>query len=131
MQTPDGSQVKLPIEHRDGSPVWTFDDTATSGIYTVGLAPATDQRLADYGSLVYAVNVDTVESDLTKLSEKQLRDDVLAGVPFEIQATWSHTEAAPLSPISRRSQLAVVLLYAVFGLLLLESFLAWRFGHHS
>ena len=131
MQTPNGSQVKLPIEHRDGSPVWTFDDTATSGIYTVGLVPATDRRSADYGSLVYAVNVDTVESDLTKLSEEQLRDDVLAGVPVEIQATWSRTEAAPLSPIARRGQLAVSLLYAVFGLLLLESFLAWRFGYHS
>lgn len=85
----------------------------------------------DSGGRVYAVNVDTVESDLTKLSKEQLLNDVLSGVPVEIETTWSHGETASLGNIARRGQLAVTLLCTVFGLLLLESFLAWRFGHHA
>ncbi|MEA3341047.1 MAG: hypothetical protein U9R15_13875, partial [Chloroflexota bacterium] len=67
----------------------------------------------------------------TKLAEEPLLNEVLAGVPVEIETTWSHGKTASLGPIARRGHLAVALLYAVFGLLLLESFLAWRFGHHA
>ena len=131
IKTPNGSQVKLSAAQRGDSPVWTFGDTITSGIYAVMFASASSRQEADAGGLLYAVNVDTVESDLTKLAEEQLRVDVLGGVPVEIQTTWSHSQAAPISPLARRGQLAVALLYTVFALLLLESFLAWRFGHHA
>ncbi|MBN2296295.1 MAG: BatA domain-containing protein [Pirellulales bacterium] len=130
IKTPDNRQVKLPVGYRNGSVVWTFEETNTSGIYTVSPALDTGESSDDGGSRDYAVNIDTVESDLTKLTEEQLRNDVLAGVPIEIETTWSHGETETLGPIARRGRLAVTLLYTVFGLLLLESYLAWRFGHH-
>lgn len=142
IQTPKGQRVKAPVGRYGDRLGWSFDDTVISGIYTVefGHAPLsgkqspggqTPAEQKQTSSLVYAVNIDTVESDLTTLSEEQLRSGVFAGVPIEYQTTWSRSEAAPLSPIARRGQLAAALLYAVFALLLLESFLAWRFGHHS
>ena len=70
----------------------------------------------------FAVNVDTAESDLARLSPDEL--------PKEF-ATHKRTnlDDADSAGIARRNTLHKNLLYCVFGLLLLETCLAWRFGH--
>jgi hypothetical protein len=91
-------------------------------VYTARFdAPASPSEL-------FAVNVDTVESDLTKLTAEQLREGVWSGIPFD--TSRENLDEAPVLRIGRRGTLSKELLYAVLGLAFLETFLAWRFGHH-
>ena len=104
----------------------TFDyaDTMTSGIYTARFGPPVSRTQS------FAVNVDTVESDLTQLSEDELRNEVWPGIPFNLHTEWQNLDQPPVAAIARPSRLHVDMLYVVLGLLLLETLLAWRFGHH-
>jgi len=99
-----------------------FDETARSGIYEFRLRPPTDH------SVLYAVNVDTAEGDLTKLSEAALRKDVLAGVAFEYRTQWEPREHAGQVATTRQNDLSRWLLIAAFCLLLVELLMAWRFS---
>ena len=105
--------------------VWSFADTMISGIYTARFGSPTEPGEP------YAVNVDTVESDLDKLTEQQLREEVLPGVPLDYQTTWQALVESPPGQIGRSGSLARALLYLVLILLFVETFLAWRFGYHT
>jgi hypothetical protein len=105
--------------------VWSFSDTSTSGTYTARLGPPISR------SEVFAVNVDTVESDLTKLTPEQFRNQVLPGVPFVHRTSWENSDDRPVAQTTPRSGLPNGLLYVVLGLLFAETYLAWRFGHHT
>jgi hypothetical protein len=122
IETPDGRTEPLRLRAEGDATGWSFDDTMTSGIYTARFGQSTGQ-----GEL-YAVNVDTVESDLEKLSEEQLRAEVLPGVPLDYQTTWQAAADVSPSHLGRRAVLARALLYGVLVLLFVETFLAWRFG---
>ncbi|NLE39203.1 MAG: VWA domain-containing protein [Pirellulaceae bacterium] len=125
IRLPDGREAALPVRHEDGARRWSFDATERSGLYTVefGGPDPTASR--------FAVNVDTVESDLEKLGEARLRDEVWPGVAFDYRTTWSESTAASPEPTAHRGQPARMLLHGVLALLLVETFLAWRFGHHD
>jgi Aerotolerance regulator N-terminal len=99
-----------------------FDETVRSGIYEFRLRPPTDR------SVLYAVNVDTAEGDLTKLSEAALRKDVLAGVAFEYRTQWEPREHAGQVATTRQNDLTRWLLIAAFCLLMVELLMAWRFA---
>jgi hypothetical protein len=120
-----GADKKVRM-HRDGDySTWSYDDTLTAGIYN-----------ARFGSPIhrtqsYAVNVNTVESDLAHLGQDQLRNEVWPGIPFLYQTTWQTEERQPIGPVVGPRRLHVDMLYTVLGLLFLESFLARRFGHHT
>ncbi len=116
-------EVRLHAEAEYGE--LRYDDTGLSGVYTAQFGPA-----AAY-TRFFAVNVDTAESDLTQLSEQQLRTDVWPGIELHHQTTWSNVDEEPLAAITRPGRLHVYLLYVVLGLLFVETFLAWRFGHHT
>lgn len=122
IETPDGRTEPLRLRAEGDATGWSFDDTMTGGIYTARFGQSTGQ-----GEL-YAVNVDTVESDLEKLSEEQLRAEVLPGVPLDYQTTWQAAADVSPSHLGRRAVLARALLYGVLVLLFVETFLAWRFG---
>ena len=47
----------------------------------------------------FAVNLDTIESDLAKLSPEQLREEVLPGVPFVYQTRWEDLDEMPTAGI--------------------------------
>jgi hypothetical protein len=80
----------------------------------------------------FAVNVDTAESDLTKLELAELRgDEVWPGIPFAYDTTWQNLDERPSAEISRRASLHRWLLWGVFGLLFTESLMAWRFGRRA
>jgi len=105
--------------------VWSYADTTRSGVYTAEFGPPISRSEA------FAVNVDPLESDLAKITSDQLRDDVWPGTPFLYQTTWQNLETRPGTVPGRPSPLTKGLLYAVLGLLLVETYLARRFGHYA
>ena len=130
--TPDGRSEQVRLRPEGDYSSWSFSETMTSGVYTARVdAPASPSEL-------FAVNVDTVESDLTKLTAEQLREGVWSGIPFE--TSRENLDEEPVRRIGGttaggttaggRGTLSKELLYAVLGLVFLETFLAWRFGHH-
>ncbi|MBN1910086.1 MAG: BatA domain-containing protein [Pirellulales bacterium] len=148
---PDGRTEPLPILAGDDLPRWQFTDTLQSGPYTarfgegkgvrhhLGEAPSGPFRqmvpgtfsLGDPEVQILAVNVDPAESNLAKLSQQELRDEIWPGVAFDYQTTWHEPTAPEAVPVTRRGSLARGFLYLLLGLLLSETFLAWRFGHHT
>lgn len=123
IETPAGKreQVRLAVEgdeHR-----WTWSDTFQSGPYHAQLAaPNAEDR-------VYAVNVDTVESDLAKLEVDDLRNEVWPGIDFAYNTDWRNLGEQPTAEISRRGGLQRWFLYPALLLLFAEPLLAWLFGH--
>jgi hypothetical protein len=106
---PSGNRAETPVRGDDGA--WSHRAEQGAGIYQV-LQPSTDRREA------FAVNVDTRESELARIDPEQL--------PKELRLeTREHSAAARLEPPRPwfRS-----FLFAVLGLLLLESCVAWRQG---
>ena len=122
LQRPTGERRVVRLESQDGGYAWHYTETDTSGLYVAEAGPPVSRRE------LYAVNVDTAESDLTKVTAEQLRDDIWPGAAFAHQTTWQDFNEAPTTDVSRRESLHRWLLYGALGLLLLETLLAWRFG---
>ncbi|MBN1591159.1 MAG: hypothetical protein JW888_16725, partial [Pirellulales bacterium] len=122
---PNGSEQTLLVRSEQGGREWRFDATDPSGVYTVRFGAAGADELR------FGVNVDTRESDLDKLTEEQLREEVWPGVTFDYQTTWQESDQPSPEPIERRGNTARWLLCGVLALLLVETFLGWRFGHHT
>jgi len=125
IQRPDGLREPVKPRTEAGFSTWSYSDTGISGVYIAEFGPPISRCDA------FAVNVNTVESDLTRITPEELRDQVWPGVPFIHQTTWQDLEEEPVGRISRPSALPKALLYAVLAMLLMETLLAWRFGHHS
>lgn len=125
IQTPDGRSETAPLTVAAGLAGWNFASTDPSGVYTAfhGEQSETPE--------VFAVNVDPKEGDLAKLSETELRRGLLADVPFQLHGDGHRLAAQPESVAKRSGGLAKPLLYLLLGLLLLETYLARRFGHHA
>ncbi len=80
---------------------------------------------------MFAANVEPAESDLTPLAPERLRDDVWPGVEFLHQTRWQSPETSLQASIAEPNALSRQLLASVLVLLLLETFLARRFGHYA
>jgi hypothetical protein len=120
VQTPDGGHGVMQMGPADGGSYASFGDTLQSGFYTVK-----PQAPASRGQM-FAVNVDTSESDLTQLSPNELRDDVWPGVPLVYRAAWQDAAAAAVGLSHGKNQFHVDLLYGALGLLFFETLLAWK-----
>ncbi len=112
---PDGQREDLRMTLDAQESRWSYADTPTSGVYRVELGPPLAREEA------FAVNVDTSESDLTRLAGDELPRE------FTIYRR-ENLDEGELPAIGQRSGLHKLLLYAALGLLLCESFLAWRFA---
>ncbi|MBN2023054.1 MAG: VWA domain-containing protein [Pirellulales bacterium] len=122
IRTPRGKNETIQPSQEGLTAVWRFSDTTASGPYVARFeTPTVSNQLR-------AVNVDTVESDLTKLNESALRGEVWPGAPLAYQTTWTDSPTTRPATIARRSSLARPLLYAVLALLVIETLLARRFG---
>jgi hypothetical protein len=124
VQGPDGRSRSVQLRAAAADAALSYPDTAQSGIYVARFgAPLNREQ-------IFAVNVDTAESDLAQIDAEQLQNDVWPDISFIRQTSWQGFGAAgPGHPTGSRSRLHVGLLYAVLGLLLGETFLAWRMGH--
>jgi len=126
MRGPDGRGRAVTLQPDGDYAMLSYADTANSGIYTARFGSPADR------SESFAVNVDTAESDLRQLTLDELRSDVWSGVPFLHQTTWRNLQhQATSGAIARTGRLPVDLLYVALALLLLETYLAWRFGYHT
>jgi hypothetical protein len=125
VQTPDGRTQPIQWRVQDGANIMEFGDTAQSGAYVVRFGQNADHKL------IIAVNVDTRESDLAQISPDDLQTEVWPGATFPRQTVWQNTDRPAVGALFARTDLQVKILYMVLGLLFLETFLAWRFGHHA
>lgn len=125
LQTPDGQTAPVrAVVDGDGAH-WSFAETLQSGPYVARLGPPVAR------SELFAVNVDTVESDLAKLELEDLKNDVWPDTDFGYSTVWQNVNDQPTADIARRNSLSRAFLYPVLFLLLLEPLLAWWFGRQQ
>ncbi|MBN2474131.1 MAG: VWA domain-containing protein [Pirellulales bacterium] len=125
LRAPGEASRQVPLRTDGDYATFHYDETVASGIYTAEFGPPIDQQRR------FAANVDTVESDLTQLSEDQLRHEVWPGVAFQHRTSWQSADGGMTAPILRPPRLHLDLLYLALAMLFMETFLAWRFGHHT
>ena len=111
LTTPDQRRVTL----RSSSSQWSFPQTFASGIYQARF------ESSDQQPWLFAANVNTRESDLHRIDVGQLPDALR-------KIAHSADDEAPM--LSRRGwPIFRLFLGGVLGLILVESFLVWRFGN--
>lgn len=121
--TPDRRNLPSKLKPAGGVSQLHFEDTEISGPYQVKVGPplAVDS--------MFAANPIPAESDLTKLD----RNGLAAAVPgwnFAYLTNWKEL-SNNTGAVSRHGELHRQLLYGVLILLMVESILAWIFGHHA
>ncbi len=123
VQSPDGRSHSIRLRAAGDASWLTYADTAQSGIYALRFGPPINR------SRLFAVNVDPSEGDLKRTEPAELRNDLWPNIPFVCQTSWRDmATAAAGAALNVGSRLHVDLLYAVLGLLFLETFFAWRLG---
>lgn len=120
---PDGRSLPSKLQAAGGVSRLHFEDTDLSGAYQVKIGPPLAQEAA------FAANPDPAESDPAKLDRAGLADAV-PGWDFAYLTNWKELTGNAAS-VSRRGELHRSLLYGVLILLIVESVLAWKFGHHA
>lgn len=121
--TPDKRTLATRLRAEGSVSQLHFEETEISGPYQVKIGPPLAQES------LFAVNPNPSESDPLKLD----RAGLAAAVPgwnFAYLTNWKEL-ANNAGAVSRRGELHRPLLYGVLVLLLLESVLAWLFGHHA
>jgi hypothetical protein len=118
----DVESVQLVPDGDDS--VYSYKSTETSGVYQVDFGPPLARRE------VFAVNLQTHESDLTHLEESELAAEILPGVNYSHWTGRQDLEDEPVTQIGKRNELHLMLLYTALALLFVETLLAWKFGHH-
>jgi hypothetical protein len=120
---PDGRAVPAKLQAAGDISQLHFEETDLSGPYQVKVGPPLAQ------DSTFAADPDPAESDPAKLDRQGLAD-ALPGWAFAYFTDWQGlTENA--SAVRLRGEMHRPLLYAVLVLLMVESFLAWKFGHHQ
>jgi hypothetical protein len=112
---PDGRTAAVSIESTANGPEWSYGDTNISGIYSLCGLPQGEMQQ-------FAVNLNTAESDLTKIDAKDMPSH------FEVHSTWQQTNNARAADVLTRAGWNESLLWGVLALLFAESFMAWQFG---
>jgi hypothetical protein len=123
VKPPKGQPVTAKLQAAGGVSQFHFEQTDLSGFYQVKIGTP----LATTSS--FAANADPAESDLKKLDRAELKG-LLPSWNFQYE-TNSKALTEDASSVGRRGELHRPLLYGVLILLLVESILAWKFGHND
>jgi hypothetical protein len=121
--TPKGLPVAAKLQPAGGVSQFHFDQTDLSGPYQVRVGPPLALDTS------FAANINPAESDLSKLDRADLAEQ-LPGWNF-LYLTNSKELTEDARSVGRRGELHRPLLYGLLILLLVESLLAWKFGHHD
>jgi hypothetical protein len=122
IKLPNNSEVSVKAIGEESVARWSYADTQRSGVYRARwTAPTT-------GSALYAVNIETAESDLARWDEAALRSEVWPDVAFQLHSEWRDVDAAQAVTQGRGAAIHFALLVAALGLMFAESTLAWYFG---
>lgn len=113
MTLPDGRTERVPIENQGSQRTWTYDAGTWSGVYTARWGQPLETRY-------FAVNIDPQESDLRRLDRERLPSQLRVNPAGD--QTPTRLGGAPHPRAYFRYLLA-----AVLALLLIETWLAWRF----
>ena len=125
VQTPDGHSHRVQVRTTGDDSTLSYTRTAKNGMYAMRFGPPLNRNE------LFAVNVDTIESDLATIDPEELRKRVWPGIPFIHQTSWQDLDAAGLADPTRGGRLHIGLLYAALGLLFVEVFLGWKMGYHE
>ena len=120
---PDDARSPVKVKPDGDVGRFHFEDTGLSGAYRVRYAAR------GVAESTFAANPDPLESDPARLDKAGL-SEALPGWKFTLMSNWRDLTGNATS-IGRRGELHRQLLYAVLTLLIVESILAWRFGHHA
>jgi hypothetical protein len=120
---PDGRTHASKLAATGGVSQLHFENTELSGPYQVKVGPPLALEST------FTANPDPAESDPFKLDRAGLAEAV-PGWNFAYFTNWKELFSDTAS-VSRQGELHRPLLYAVLALLIIESILAWKFGHHS
>jgi hypothetical protein len=120
---PEGQPISTKLQPGGGVSQFHFEQTDLAGEYQVTIGPPLSLESS------FAANPDPAESDLTKLDRAALAE-AIPGWNF-LYLTNSRELALDVSSVGRRGELHQSLLYGLLALLLVESLLAWKFGHHD
>lgn len=112
---PDGRSDLVPVVRDGGDPAWSYVSTDEPGIYQVR-SEGGSEAIA-----LAAVNVDTRESDLSRVPPDTLHEALVV-------RRVAPTDTATVEGMTHDAPLHRWLLYGVLVLLLTESVLAWAFG---
>ncbi len=115
IERPDRHQEQIRIAARENSNRWSYDNTWQSGIYRAQSPGGEQDRL-------FAVNVNTAESDLARIDPHDLPESLAVATGF------SGVEGKPAADLGASAGQQRWFLFAALGLLLLETVLAWWFG---
>lgn len=121
---PDRETATVSINENGGTRQFSYESTDLSGMYEARLPPPASR------SELFAVNVDSRESDLTKLEQDELKNELFTGLEFDYHTQWqTHgpTSTAARAPTLERGGLSRLLLYAALFLLFVEQLMAWQF----
>jgi Aerotolerance regulator N-terminal/von Willebrand factor type A domain len=153
VKLPTGETSQARIATQGSESAWSFSETYTSGLYSAeggalvgngaaGKSVAGGSVAASGGDgngaagdasagAMFAVNLNTAESELSQIDTAELAADVWPGVQFYHHTNWRDLGDEPATEIVGHSYLHRWLLVAVFGLLVTETFLAWFFGRRN
>lgn len=120
---PDNARAQAKVKPAGDVSLFHFEETDLSGPYRVRYDPPAS------GEATYAADPDPAESDPAKLEKAGLAEAV-PGWKFTYLTNWKDLTGNATS-IGRHGELHRPLLYAVLALLIIESILAWKFGHHG
>ena len=112
---PRGTSQRLPLSVSSGQTVWSYSGASFSGIYEARMGSTADEQAR------FAVNVDTRESDL----ERTAPDALPGQINLSLDAV---EEGSNFSIATSGSSYFRWILWGVFGLLALESVVAWWSG---
>ncbi len=114
---PDGTRAKAYSSMRGTRPIWSYGPLDQNGVYRV-------ESSASQTNQLYSVNLDTAESDLTRIDSD--------AIPEVLRQPLDHPgEQGVTSPEDEQRNIYQYLLVAVLCILGIESFLAWWFGKPS
>jgi hypothetical protein len=123
VKPPKGQSVTAKLQAAGGVSQLHFEQTDLSGFYQVKIGtPLTSDSS-------FAANADPAESSLDKVDRAQLKE-LLPGWNFQYSTNWKEL-MEDASSVGRRGELHRPMLYGVLILLLVESILAWKFGHND
>ncbi len=128
VRLPSGEAKRAALSGDGADRTWSFNETLQSGIFrTEPIGSATQAALAQ----AFAVNLNTVESDLEQVTPEELAQDVWPAVRYFHRTNWRDADAEVSDEIVVRSRLHLWLLAAAVALLVTESFLTWFSGRYA
>ncbi len=124
VQMPSGNPFVRTVPAGKGIRLFRLDRLLEAGPYSVTIGPPAAK------SILFAANVDTRESDLSRISPDLLKE-LFSGGQVNYMTGDELAQPDELGARTRQASSHRPLLYAAVVLLFLDSLLAWLFGRHG